>query len=306
MTQALDALTARVTGPVIRPGDRGVRGGPARLQRHDRPRPAAVVALRDRGRRGRGRRHRAPSTASTSPSAAVGTASPASARPTARSSPTCRPCSSVDVDDAARTAHRRRRDDLGAVQRRHRRARPGHHRRHRLAPPASRGLTLGGGIGYLARAHGLSCDNLLSAEVVTADGESVTASEDEHPDLFWALRGGGGNFGVVTDVRPTGCTRSGDVYGGLDVLRAGRRGRRVLRVLRRIHRRRAAGVRRVPGLAPGAAAAVHPRGPGRPAVRRRRLVLDRRPRGGRAVLRAVPRRGAVRPPRWSGRCRTRR
>jgi FAD/FMN-containing dehydrogenase len=82
------------------------------------------------------------------------------------------------------------------------------------------GLTLGGGIGHLARKHGLTIDNLLGADVVLADGSKVTASADENPDLFWAIRGGGGNFGVVTEFRyrlhPVSTVIAGPTFWSLD------------------------------------------------------------------------------------------
>jgi hypothetical protein len=103
----------------------------------------------------------------------------------------------IHVDEKKRTARVQPGATLGDVDR--------ETHIHGLAVPAGvvsktgiAGLTLGGGVGWLVRKHGLTCDNVLSFEIVTADGALVTASGEENTDLFWALRGGGGNFGVVT------------------------------------------------------------------------------------------------------------
>jgi FAD/FMN-containing dehydrogenase len=195
--QAVDTLVGRVAGPVIRSGSEEYEQARRVYNGMIDARPAAVVrcataedvlaVVRHAAETGmtlavRGGAHSVPGFG-TADGALVADLSP---------------MQSVEVDDAARTVTAGggttwgRFNDAAAA--------------HGLATTGGivsttgiGGLTLGGGIGYLSRAHGLSCDNLLSARVVTASGEQVTASEEENPELLWALRGGGGNFGVVTD-----------------------------------------------------------------------------------------------------------
>ena len=134
------------------------------------------------------------------------------------------------------------------------------------------GLTLGGGFGWLSRKYGMTVDNLESAEVVTAAGEVVRASATEHPDLFWALRGGGGNFGVVTRfefrLHPVGP----DVLSGLIVYPISE-AKSVLQQYREFIVEGAGRALRVDRPAPGAAAAVPPRGGPRQGDHRARAAL---------------------------------
>lgn len=109
----------------------------------------------------------------------------------------CAPMKGIHVDPEARTATVQPGVTWGELDRETQvfgLATPG----GEVSPTGVAGLTLGGGFGWLRRKHGLSCDNLLAADLVTADGQVRRASATEHPDLFWALRGGGGRVGVVT------------------------------------------------------------------------------------------------------------
>jgi FAD/FMN-containing dehydrogenase len=101
----------------------------------------------------------------------------------------------------------------------------------RVSSTGVAGLTLGGGSGWLERKHGLACDNLVGAELVTADGQLVRASAEENPELLWALRGGGGNFGVVTALELALHPVGPEVFAGF-VLHPGERAPELLRLWR--------------------------------------------------------------------------
>jgi FAD/FMN-containing dehydrogenase len=105
----------------------------------------------------------------------------------------------------------------------------------RVSTTGVAGLTLGGGSGWLERKHGLACDNLIAVELVTADGGLVRASADENPDLFWALRGGGGNFGIATAFEFRLHPLAGDVFAGLAIYPV-ERGRELMALYRDVMR----------------------------------------------------------------------
>ena len=101
----------------------------------------------------------------------------------------------------------------------------------RVSTTGVAGLTLGGGSGWLERKHGLACDNLLAADLVTWDGRIVRASEEENTELLWALRGGGGSFGVVTTLELQLHPVGPEVFAGVALFGAQRAGE-VVRVFR--------------------------------------------------------------------------
>ena len=183
-----------------------------------------------------------------------------------------RPMGAVTVDPltparqgAGRRAPRRARPRIAG-------ARPRDHRGERLAhrgrrPHPRRGM------GWLARRHGLTCDNVVSFELVTANGDLLHVDADSHPDLDWALRGGGGNFGVVTAVRVRPASRAGAGDLGRAGLPArGRPRRRRDATLARPERRRARGRRRFTAIISGDAVSLGLVWVGDPVVGRARIA----------------------------------
>ena len=159
------------------------------------------------------------------------------------------------------------------------------------------GLTLGGGFGYLTRRFGWTSDNVSAMEVVTAEGRIVRASERENPDLFWGLRGGGGNFGVVTGIEYRLHPVGPEIYGGAIAWPAEAAGD-VFEAFQRDLPRRAAGVFVRSADAQRAAGAVVAHGHPRQADRRALRLLHRSRRGRRAPDGAARERSARRSATW--------
>ena len=193
---SIPKLRAELAGAVIGPGDSGYDAARRVFLPSVDRRPAAIVrpstpATSPASSRWRGR------PASSSRCAAAATATPATARARAGS------CSTWPASPRWRSTPARgsRAPQAASRRARSRRAAAPHGLAVGFGDTPSvgiGGLTLGGGVGYLVRKHGLTIDHLLGAEVVTADGRVLEVDADDHPDLFWAIRGGGGNFGVVT------------------------------------------------------------------------------------------------------------
>ena len=187
----------RLRGAADRARRRRLRRGAQGLQRDDRQAAGADRALRGPRRRRQGRRLRPRPRPARSPSAAAATTAPGWGPCDDGVVIDLSPLKDIEVDPQARTVRVGGGCTWGEVDRAT--------NEHGLATPSGiisttgvGGLTLGGGLGHLTRKCGLAIDNLLEAELVLASGERVRASADENPDLYWAIRGGGGNFGVVT------------------------------------------------------------------------------------------------------------
>ncbi|MDW5597195.1 FAD-binding oxidoreductase [Conexibacter stalactiti] len=226
---ALQELRGALAGRLLRPGDAGYDDARSLFNAMVDVRPAAIAQCTDvtdvRTAIAHGRAHGIPTAVRSGGHSVAGSSTVEDGLVI-----DVRALKGVTVDPQARTARCGAGVTWGefdAVTQQHGLATTG----GRVSTTGVAGLTLGGGSGWLERKHGLSCDNLRAVELVTADGEHLRASADEHPELFWALHGGGGNFGVATafefDLHPVGP----EVIAGL-MLWPGERGSEVTQLLR--------------------------------------------------------------------------
>lgn len=226
---ALQELRGALAGRLLRPGDSGYDDARSLFNAMVDVRPAAIAQCTDvtdvRAAIAHGRAHGIPTAVRSGGHSVAGSSTVEDGLVI-----DVRALKGVTVDPLARTARCGAGvtwAEFDAATQEHGLATTG----GRVSTTGVAGLTLGGGSGWLERKHGLSCDNLRAVELVTADGEHLRASADEHPELFWALHGGGGNFGVATafefDLHPLGP----EVIAGL-MLWPGERGSEVAQLVR--------------------------------------------------------------------------